>query len=126
MQPRMSRCRVQNAIWFIRRSPPAASSRRSGEGACGLRRAPQSPAAAFFGLVKPVEQPRRAGADERLDAVRLVFLLAEPRQGALGAKELDLPPHLAVPPVGVELARIHENAHLGYRLELCRARAPHI
>src|SRR4051794_32606716 len=30
--------RVKKAIWLIRRSPPAASSRRSGEGGCGLRK----------------------------------------------------------------------------------------
>src|SRR5207249_4931804 len=38
--PRMSPSRVKNAIWLIRRSPPAASSRRSGEGGCGLRGPP--------------------------------------------------------------------------------------
>src|SRR3954470_12784009 len=67
---RMSPSRVKNAIWLVRRSPPAASNRRSGEGGCGLR----GPSSYH---IAPIRSPSRF---QRLDFDdRCTMIVADPQ-----------------------------------------------
>src|ERR1700704_4341372 len=83
----MSPSRVKNAIWLIRRSPPAASSRRSGEGGCGLR-----------GPGSPTRGANQYTSVSTLPLLRALLLRPRFRGGALPSNER----------VGL-LGRLHES-----------------
>src|SRR5277367_280823 len=75
-------------------------------------------AAALLRLCKPIEQAPGMVARQRFQPVRLALLDAVACDRTFGTKEFGLPLHLAVPPVRVEFADVHENAHLRERLKL--------
>src|SRR5207244_10351690 len=83
-------------------------------------------AAALLGLLKPIEQAPGVGADERLQPVRLTLLDAIACERSFGTEEFGLLLHLAVPHVMVQLADVHENAHLRDRLKFRCTGSPHI
>src|SRR5215831_19809357 len=104
--------------------PPAATgSRRSCEKAGGLR---ALLAAALLCLLKAIEQAPGIGACKGLQPVRLTLLDAITRERSFGPKVFGLLLHLAVPHVRIELADIHEDAHLGDGLQLRCAGSPHV
>src|SRR5712691_2809457 len=67
--------------------------------------------ASLPGLLEAIEQAACAGSRERIEAVRLPFLDRVPCNRPLGTEEFRFLLHLAVPPVLVELADVHEHAH---------------
>src|SRR5688572_14994408 len=97
--------------------------------ACGRRLPPTGmplPRAPLLRLLEVVEQPRRADARQRFEAVRLPLFHRITGDGAARAQILGLALHLVVPHVVVVLAHVHEHAQLRDRLQPGGGRLPHI
>ena len=71
------------------------------------------------------EEPLGVGSGQRIEAMGLSLFDGVARERALRPDVLDFALHLAVPPVLVVLANVHEDAHLRDRLKLGWRRFPH-
>src|SRR5580704_15703293 len=69
-------------------------------------------AAALLGLFEAIEQAAGVFTRQCFQPVRLALLDGVACDRSFGTKEFGLPLHLAVPPVWIVFAHIHENAHL--------------
>lgn len=79
-----------------------------------------------FCIFETVEKPAGIRAGKRVQPVRLAFFDAIMRDSTLRTQELRLTLHFRVPAMLFIFAHIHEDAHLGDRLEFGRRRLPHV